>query len=64
MLGAAKTDNAQRDWLTGMQPIGRIGTTEETAQAVIALLESPYITGSILTVDGGWPVARLRSAGG
>ena len=54
MVGAAQTDNAQRDQLTGMQPMGRIGTTEEAAQAVIALLENPYITGSILTVDGGW----------
>ena len=54
MVGAAQTDNVQRDQLTGMQPMGRIGTTEEAAQAAIALLENPYITGSILTVDGGW----------
>ena len=54
MVGAAQTDNAQRDQLTGMQPMGRIGTPEEAAQAVMALLENPYITGSILTVDGGW----------
>jgi len=54
MVGEAQTDNAQRDWLAGLHPIGRIGTTEEAAQAVIALLENPFITGSILTVDGGW----------
>ena len=54
MVGAAQTDNVQRDQLTGMQPMGRIGTTEEAAQAVIALLENPYITGTILTVDGRW----------
>jgi len=54
MVGEAQTDNAQRDWLAGLQPIGRIGTTGEAAQAVIALLENPFITGSILTVDGGW----------
>src|SRR5438309_1400830 len=54
MVGEAQTDDAQRDWLAGLHPIGRIGTTEEAAQAVIALLENPFITGSILTVDGGW----------
>ena len=54
MVGEAQTANAQRDWLAGLHPIGRIGTTEEAAQAVIALLENPFITGSILTVDGGW----------
>ena len=54
LVGESKTDNAQRDWLASLQPIGRIGTTEEAAQAVIALLENPFITGSILTVDGGW----------
>jgi len=54
LVGEAKTDNAQRDWLTGLHPIGRVGTAEEAAQAVIALLENPFITGSVLTVDGGW----------
>jgi NAD(P)-dependent dehydrogenase (short-subunit alcohol dehydrogenase family) len=54
LVGESKTDNAQRDWLASLQPIGRIGTTEEAAQGVIALLENPFITGSILTVDGGW----------
>jgi NAD(P)-dependent dehydrogenase (short-subunit alcohol dehydrogenase family) len=53
-VGEGKTGNPQRDWLTGMHPIGRVGTTEEAAQAVIALLENPFITGSVLTVDGGW----------
>src|SRR5205807_8261 len=34
MVGEAQTDNAQRDWLASLHPIGRIGTTEEAAQAV------------------------------
>jgi len=54
MVGEAKTDNPQRDGLASLHPVGRIGTAEEAAQAVIALLENPFITGSILTVDGGW----------
>ena len=54
MVGEAKTNNAQRDWLASFHPIGRIGTTEEAAQGVLLLLENPFITGTILSVDGGW----------
>ena len=53
-VGETKTNNAQRDWLAGMHPVGRMGTVEEAAQAVLALLDNPFITGSILMVDGGW----------
>lgn len=34
-------------------PLGRFGEPAEVAQAVLFLLESPYITGQILLVDGG-----------
>jgi NAD(P)-dependent dehydrogenase (short-subunit alcohol dehydrogenase family) len=34
--------------------VGRVGTTDEAAQAVVALLENAFITGTVLTVDGGW----------
>src|SRR5438105_9839763 len=54
MVGEAQTNNAQRDWLVGMHPVGRLGTVDEAAQAVVALLENPFITGSVLNVDGGW----------
>ena len=53
-IGEAKTNNPQRDWLAGVHPVGRIGTVEEAAQAVLALLENSFITGTVLTVDGGW----------
>ena len=53
-VGEAKTDNPQRDWLAGAHPVGRVGTTEEAALAVVALLENAFITGTVLTVDGGW----------
>jgi NAD(P)-dependent dehydrogenase (short-subunit alcohol dehydrogenase family) len=53
-VGEAKSNNAQRDWLANAHPIGRLGTVEEAAQAVVALLENPFITGSILNVDGGF----------
>ncbi len=36
-------------------PIGRAGTPEEIADAVYNLsLQSPYLTGQIITMDGGW----------
>ena len=54
MVGEAQTNNSQRDWLAGLHPVGRLGTVEEAAQAVIALLENPFITGAVLSVDGGW----------
>lgn len=34
-------------------PLGRFGDPQEVAHAVLFLLESPYITGHILLVDGG-----------
>jgi len=38
-------------------PLGRPGTVEEVAHAA---LESSYINGHILTVDGGWTAGYLR----
>ncbi|CAL9695788.1 unnamed protein product [Knipowitschia caucasica] len=34
-------------------PLGRCGEPEEVARAVLFLLESPYVTGQVLVVDGG-----------
>tara|TARA_R110000868_G_scaffold37106_4_gene131251 strand:- start:12311 stop:13072 length:762 start_codon:yes stop_codon:yes gene_type:complete len=38
------------------QPMGRIGTAEEIAELVVYLASdaAAYMTGSILTIDGGW----------
>ncbi|XP_064845513.1 carbonyl reductase family member 4-like isoform X2 [Oncorhynchus masou masou] len=38
-------------------PLGRFGEPEEVAMAVLFLLESPYITGQVLVVDGGLQLA-------
>ena len=35
-------------------PSGRLGRPEEVAQAVLSLVDNPYITGQVLTVDGGF----------
>jgi 3-oxoacyl-[acyl-carrier protein] reductase len=43
-------------------PLGRGGTTEEVAHAVLFLVSdlARYITGTILVVDGGWLATRLE----
>ncbi|XP_026160467.1 carbonyl reductase family member 4 [Mastacembelus armatus] len=38
-------------------PLGRFGTPEEVAHAVLFLLETPYVTGQVLVVDGGLQLA-------
>lgn len=37
-------------------PLGRIGTPEEAAQAILFLAESPFITGQVLGVSGGFVI--------
>ena len=40
--------------LAGEIPLGRLGRPEEIARAVLYLAEASYVTGQILTVDGGF----------
>jgi 3-oxoacyl-[acyl-carrier protein] reductase len=44
---------AQLESLRALHPLGRLGRPEEVADAVCFLLRSEWITGSVLTVDGG-----------
>jgi NAD(P)-dependent dehydrogenase (short-subunit alcohol dehydrogenase family) len=49
-------DAAFRKWVVDRIPLGRLGTVDEVAQAVV-FLASPaaaLVTGSSLLVDGGW----------
>ncbi len=59
--GAIDTDmnqmlsDADRDSLCEEIPAGRFGTAEEAAQLALQVITSPtYLTGQILTMDGGW----------
>ncbi|XP_029429086.1 carbonyl reductase family member 4 isoform X1 [Rhinatrema bivittatum] len=47
------TSGLKEDQLKTMIPLGRFGEPHEVAQAVLFLLESPYITGHVLVLDGG-----------
>lgn len=41
------------DWAVGTTPVGRLGASEEVADSVSFLVESDFICGHILVVDGG-----------
>jgi NAD(P)-dependent dehydrogenase (short-subunit alcohol dehydrogenase family) len=42
--------------MVSTQPIGRMGTPQEIAAAVLYLVsdEAAFVTGAALTIDGGW----------
>jgi NAD(P)-dependent dehydrogenase (short-subunit alcohol dehydrogenase family) len=45
------------DALRARQPMGRLGAPEEIADAVVYLVTAEFVTGSILTIDGGLTAA-------
>ncbi len=48
--------DSMRAQLHARQPVGRMGRPEEVAHMVLYVCsdEAEYVTGSILTIDGGW----------
>jgi NAD(P)-dependent dehydrogenase (short-subunit alcohol dehydrogenase family) len=52
-------DPEKAKWVLGRIPIGRTGNPDDLAAAVVFLASeaSNYITGQILSVDGGWLAA-------
>jgi NAD(P)-dependent dehydrogenase (short-subunit alcohol dehydrogenase family) len=45
-------------FLAGLQPMGRMGETQEILDAVLYLEKAKFVTGEILHVDGGWSAGR------
>jgi NAD(P)-dependent dehydrogenase (short-subunit alcohol dehydrogenase family) len=60
-LNAAASNDPGVDW-GGETLVGRWGRPEEVAYAAVFLAsdESDYVTGTDLTVDGGWLIGRAR----
>jgi NAD(P)-dependent dehydrogenase (short-subunit alcohol dehydrogenase family) len=59
MSQRAQESDQIRTRLTGLQPLtGDFGTAQDVAQAALYLAsdEASFVTGSVLTVDGGWTV--------
>ena len=45
-----------------LQPLtGELGSVEDVASAVVYLATAEFVTGAVLTVDGGW-TSRAGSA--
>jgi 2-keto-3-deoxy-L-fuconate dehydrogenase len=59
IFNAAPDPDAARTFFLSQHPIGRFGTEEEIANACVFLAEDgmDFMTGSMLSVDGGW-IAR------
>jgi 3(or 17)beta-hydroxysteroid dehydrogenase len=56
-MATAEADaDAIRDSLTALHPLGRMGTTEDIAAAIVFLAsdESAFMTGAELVIDGGY----------
>ncbi len=52
-LGTGDEARARLNALGSAHALGRIGTTDEVAESVIHLATAEWITGTVLTVDGG-----------
>lgn len=50
VLGQETLDSLAHDSI----PLGRLGTAEEVAESIFHLAENGYITGAVLSVDGGF----------
>jgi NAD(P)-dependent dehydrogenase (short-subunit alcohol dehydrogenase family) len=58
MSQRAQSDDAILEYLKSRQPInGEPGTSEDVADGILYLATSPFVTGVVLEIAGGWSVA-------
>lgn len=60
LLDAAEDPDAERAALEARQPMGRLVSAEEVAEAIVYLATATATTGTVLGVDGGMQGLRLR----
>jgi NAD(P)-dependent dehydrogenase (short-subunit alcohol dehydrogenase family) len=55
MSARSQADPRVRARLPELQPLtGDFGRPEDVARAALYLATAPFVTGAVLTVDGGW----------
>jgi pteridine reductase len=54
---------AEHAKIKGRIPLGRLGTPEDIAEAVVYLAGAPFVTGQEIIVDGGRTVAAFERFG-
>ena len=56
MIQSRLDDPESRDRMLAREPVGRVGTPEEVAEAVVWLCSdaASFVTGHAMAVDGGW----------
>jgi 3-oxoacyl-[acyl-carrier protein] reductase len=53
----AKRVESQLEQLRALHPLGRLGAPEEIAAVIVDVLDRPWQTGSLVTIDGGLSLA-------
>lgn len=56
LFGNVEDPDATKEYLISLHPVGRLGQSEEIANAVMFLCDDNvgFMTGNMLSVDGGW----------
>ena len=52
----AGLDSQTLQSLAEQTPLGRLGTPEDVAQAMLYLADAPFVTGQVLAVNGGFVI--------
>lgn len=53
ILWSSEASEAEQQAILGRTPLARLGEPADIARAVHYLVDAPYVTGQVLTVDGG-----------